>query len=62
MKVNISNGMTKEKESIIGKYDTLKECLDAYNKLREEGRNVFWGQYPEGYYAITEVKIDMNVL
>ena len=54
--------MTKEKESIIGKYDTLKECLDAYNKLREEGRNVFWGQYPEGYYAITEVKIDMNVL
>ena len=44
----------EEKEVILGKYDTLSECLDAYDKLIKEGRNVFWGQYPEGYYAITD--------
>lgn len=49
MKVN-----KKEKEVILGKYATLKECLKEYNKLMDEGRNVFWGQYPEGYYVISE--------
>lgn len=44
----------KHKEIELGKYDTLSECLDAYDKLMDEGRNVFWGQYPEGYYVIVE--------
>lgn len=43
-----------EKEVIVGKYTTLNKCLKEYNKLLDEGRNVFWGQYPEGYYVIVE--------
>lgn len=43
-----------EKEILIGKYNTLKECLKEYDKLMDEGRNVFWGQMPEGHYEITE--------
>lgn len=44
----------KEKQIIVGKYTTLKECLEAYNKMIDEGRNVYWGQYPEGWYEISE--------
>lgn len=43
-----------EKEILIGKYLTLQECLKVYDKLMTEGRNVFWGQFPEGHYEIIE--------
>lgn len=55
-KYNPTDIMNKknEKKVLIGKYNTLKECLKEYDKLMDEGRNVFWGQFPEGHYEITE--------
>ena len=42
------------RNKVIMKLDTLDECLDEYNKLIEQGRNVFWGRVPEGWFEITE--------
>lgn len=39
---------------VIKKCNSLKECLKEYNKLLDAGRNVYWGQMPEGHYEITE--------
>lgn len=39
---------------VIKKCYSLTECLKEYEKLLDEGRDVFWGQMPEGWYEITE--------
>lgn len=45
-------------EKLVYKTYSLSDCLEKYNKMLDEGRNVFWGQYPEGWYEITEVDED----
>ena len=54
---NTVNGLDEvydSRNNVIMKLDTLDECLDEYNKLIKQGRNVFWGRMPEGWFEITE--------
>jgi len=53
-RINGLEEIYNSRNKVIMKLDTLDECLDEYNKLIEQGRNVFWGRVPEGWFEITE--------